>query len=184
MLTMWVAHHESDEEFVQRLFLENKLAMFIAARNIVKDYHTARDMVSESCITIITKIEYLRKVDVEKQTAYIISIVQNNAKMYVRKQQRERQILTENWYMFNDGVAEVQQGVDSKLITEAETQVLMEALSKIHKRDSDLLKMKYFEKLSDERIGEVMEISAASVRFYLTKARRNLEEELKRREAE
>ncbi len=175
---------EDDKDFIQRLFLENEMAMFVTARRMVKDYHTARDMVSESCITIITNVRSLRKVKPDKRTSYIITIVRNNSRMYLRKRKRERKILAESGYMFDDRVIEIQKSVDSRLIAEAEMQMLKEALAKIHKRDKEPLDMKYFAKLSDEQIGEAMGIGTASVRFYLTKARRSLEEELVRREAE
>ena len=185
MLIMWTAimtvPDEDDREFIQRLFLENKMVMFVTARNIVKDYHTARDMVSESCITMIEKIKYLREISAEKQTPYIISIVRNNSLMYLRRRQREVELLKESWYIFEHDVTEIQKSVDSRLITEAEMQELKEALSGIYKRDSELLKMKYLEKLPDDQIAKIIGIGTASVRFYLTKARRNLEEEIKRR---
>ena len=104
--------------------------------------------------------------------------------MYLRKRRREMSLLTGSEYIHEDKINRTQEEVDSKLIAEAEMQIIHEALSRIHKRDSQLLKMKYFEKISDEEIAEIMGISAASVRFYLTKARRNFAEEFKKRRVE
>ena len=172
---------EDDKEFMKRLFLENELAMFIAARNIVKDYYIARDMVSESCIVMIKKIGYLREIELSKRTPYIISIVRNNSLMYLRRRKREMNLFAGSQYMFDNKISEIQENVDSGVIAEAEIQMLHDALSKIHKRDSELLKMKYFEKMSDEEIAHRLGIAANSVRFYLTKARRNLASELEKR---
>ena len=185
MLMMPVAimaiSNEDDREFIKRLFLENELAMFIMAVKIVRDYHIARDMVSESCITMINKIDYLKNIDVCKQTFYIMAIVKNNSLMYLRRRKIERRVLMEGQYMLSGEINEGQESVDSKLIAEAEMKMVSEVLSNIHKRDKELLHMKYFEQISDAEIAQRMGIGVNSVRFYLTKARRNFSNDLERR---
>ncbi len=183
-MAIMMISNEEDRDFIKRLFLENEVAMFIAANNVVRDYHIARDMVSEACVVMINKIEYLRKIDEDKRTSYIIAIARNNALMYLRKQKREMNFFAEGKYMLDAEINAAQEQVDSMLIAEADMQTVRETLSKIHKKDSDLLRMKYFENVSDAEIAQRIGIGAASVRFYLTKAKRNFANELKRSEEE
>lgn len=66
---------ENDREFIQRLFLQNERGMYAMAMSIVKEHNTACDMVSASCVRMIERIEYLRRIDARKQTPYLLSIV-------------------------------------------------------------------------------------------------------------
>ncbi len=174
-------NNEDDKEFITRLFLENQTMMYVTAVKLMKDYHLARDMVSQSCVTMIDKIEYLRAIDIEKRSSYILSIVKNNSLIYLRKIKREKEFLMEE-YPAADYKAKEQEDIDSRLIAEADMQALRIAMSKVHRKDCELLHMKYFEKLSDKVIAERLGIRAASVRYYLTKARRNVGSELDRGE--
>ncbi len=169
--------NEDDREFIKRLFLENQVMMYAIAFELMKDYHLARDMVSQSCVTMIDKIDYLRKVNVCTLSSYIAAIVRNNSLMYLRKRKREKEFLMEE-YLAADYIAKESEPVEARLIAEAEMQAIRDALSKVHRKDRDLLMMKYFEKASDKVIAERLGINTASVRYYLTKARRNVEREL------
>ena len=63
----------SDREYITGLFLKNERGMYAMALKIVKEHHTACDMVSESCLKMIEKIGYLREISMQKQTPYIAS---------------------------------------------------------------------------------------------------------------
>ena len=58
--------------------------------------------------------------------------------------------------------------------------VYYNTLSGFQSTDRDLLEMKYFSQLDDEKIGRQLRISRNSVRYYLTLARRALRDEIKR----
>ena len=53
---------ESDRDYITGLFLKNERGMYAMALKIVKEHHTACDMVSESCLKMIEKIGYLREI--------------------------------------------------------------------------------------------------------------------------
>ena len=76
---------ESDRDYITGLFLKNERSMYAMALKIVKEHHTACDMVSEACLKMIEKIGYLREISVQKQTPYILSIVKNTSLMYLRQ---------------------------------------------------------------------------------------------------
>ena len=64
---------ESDRDYITGLFLKNERSMYAMALKIVKEHHTACDMVSEACLKMIEKIGYLREISVQKQTPYTVS---------------------------------------------------------------------------------------------------------------
>lgn len=173
------AAKETDREYVKDLFLRNERGMYAMAMKIVKEHHTACDMVSESCLKMIEKIGYLREISMQKQTPYILSIVKNTSLMYLRQRRSENSYLVDDERIL-DCAAASQDALDAALISEAESQVIRQALKRLKPRDRDLLEMKYFSQLDDEKISRQLRISRNSVRYYLTLARRALKDEIKK----
>lgn len=180
-MVLMLIEDEDDRAFIQRLFLQNELAMYGMALRIVKDHHIASDMVSASCLKMIEKIHYLRRIPVCKQTPYIISIVRNTSLMYLRKRRIENSWLMDDERVL-DWAAKTSMPVDESILMEAEAEELREAIRRLNARERDLLVMKYFEQRTDEEISLVLGIGKDSVRFYLTKARRALGDELRKGE--
>lgn len=177
-MVLMAIENEEDSAFIRQLYLENEQTMFRTALKIVKDEHTARDMVSAACVIMIVKIDKIRKVESCKRNPYVISIVRNTSLMYLRKRRRENLWLVDDEAVFDWAVHDHHE-IDEALIAEAETDELREGLNRIHRNHKELLEMKYFERLTDEEIAEQIGIGRDSVRFYLTKARRSLAEVLK-----
>ena len=170
---------ESDRDYITGLFLKNERGMYAMALKIVKEHHTACYMVSEACLKMIEKIGYLREISVQKQTSYILSIVKNTSLMYLRQRHSENCYLVDDERIL-DCAATSQDDLDAALISEAESQVIRQALKRLKPRDRDLLEMKYFSQLDDKKISQQLRISRNSVRYYLTLARRALKDEIKK----
>ena len=111
---------ESDRDYITGLFLKNERGMYAMALKIVKEHHTACDMVSESCLKMIEKIGYLREISVQKQTSYILSIVKNTSLMYLRQRHSENCYLVDDERIL-DCAATSQDDLDAALISEAES---------------------------------------------------------------
>lgn len=169
---------EIDKAYVYRLFLKNERSMYFIAIDVVKEPYVACDIVSAACVTMMEKCDYLRAIEPQKQTAYILSIVKNAALMYLRQRRNE-----EFWPITDERIlarASEPDEIDDALICAAEIEALQKALERLKPRDRDLLVMKYFEQLDDEAIAQQLGISKNSVRYYLTMARRALKAELKK----
>lgn len=170
---------KTDCEYITDLFLRNERSMYNMAMKVVKEHHTACDMVSESCIKMIEKINYLQEIPLHKQTRYILSIVKNTSLMYLRKRRGENYCLVEDERIL-DWAADPQDALDAAPICEAETQSIRQALKRLKPRDRDLLEMKYYIQMDDESISRQLGISKNSVRYYLTLARRALKLEIEK----
>lgn len=178
-MAIMMIEDENDQAFIQRLFLQNERSMYAMAVNLVKEHKTACDMVSASCVKMIEKIDYLREIDEQKLTPYILSIVKNTALMYLRQRRNESLWMVSDERTF-DWLSSSADHVDDALLAEAESQALRSAISRLKQRDRDLLIMKYFSQMDDAEIGRQLGINKNSVRYYLTVARRALKEEMKR----
>ena len=145
-MALMAIEDEDDSAFIRKVFMENEQTMFRTALKILKDEHTARDIVSAACIRMMEKISYLRKIDSCKLTPYVITIVRNTSFMYLRKKRRENTWLVDDENVF-DWIPHEQHEVGEEMIVEAEMDELRGALNRIHRSHRELLEMKYFENL-------------------------------------
>lgn len=164
---------DDDRVFMEKLYVEHRYLLFKVAYDIVKDAQTAEDMVSEACISLIANIDTLRKLNICKVKAYIVTTVRNASLDCVRKRssQSRKSFLTDEEHNLN---VPGQEQVDDDLIRRAEITAIRFALKKMRDPDRELLQMKYFDLMSDAEIAQKLHIQSDSVRYYLTKARRNL----------
>lgn len=166
--------NDDDRLFVAELYQEYKYIMFKTAYNIVEDTHTAEDLVQECCITIIDNLDRIRCVERCKQRAYIVSIVKNTSINYVVKRNRRSKysFLSENGQLFDRTISD--ERVDDRLLQESDIDSVRMALLKLPEKDCTILRMKYFDLLTDKEIASYLDIKTDSVRYYLTLARRRL----------
>lgn len=172
---------EDNRSFMEQLYIQHRYLLFKVAYDTVGDPQIAEDMVSEACMLFIENIEILRKLNICKQRAYIVSTIKHVSVDYVRKRnsQGRRQFFVGEEKAFD--IPEQDQ-MEDELIRQAEGQAIRQALKKIHRSERDLLQMKYFDLMSDAEIAERLHIAKNSVRYYLTKARRSLKSILEKEE--
>lgn len=163
---------ESNRAFIERLYMDNRFMMFIKAMEIVRTPSVAEDIVSDVCMQMIEKIDYLRGVDDRNRRVCIIAFVRNKAVDYARRKQVEnRHMVHDEWVLEN---AASDGEIDDEIIRNAEVESLMAALDRLDERNRDLLEMKYWRKLPDAEIAKKMGIQTNSVRQYLTNAKRKV----------
>ena len=165
---------EDDRQFVADLYQNFKLNMYYTARKIVKDPHTAEDIVQESCIAIINNLEKIKAVEICRRRAYIVSIVKNISINCIVKRDRQSKYS----FIADDEILSQQPDLDSNiedyLIRNCEIAIIKSALLKLSDKDRTILRMKYFDDLRDVDIANYLNIKANSVRYYLTLSRRRL----------
>ena len=162
---------ESDREFMKALYIQYRMTMFRMARSMTDSYQDAEDAVSEACIALIKKISVLRRLDCNVLEGYIISTVKNAAYMLHRKKNARREVNGNEVMQFipDDGPTPEDLMMQEYTITQ-----LMSAVGQLSESDQAVIRMKYFEKLSDREIADALEIQEVSVRSRLTRARRRI----------
>lgn len=168
-----------DEAYMLEVFLKNKHYMYRLAMKYAKEYDSASDIVSIACVKILENIDILRKLEPKKQTKYILTIVKNTSVNYWRRRRVEHRWLMEETERYSEKQIE-DKSPDDILIQEAENQKLERVIEKLRSGEKEILRMKYFGQMSDEKIGKQLGIATDSVRSYLTRARRALRTELEK----
>ena len=139
---------ESDRDYITGLFLKNERSMYAMALKIVKEHHTACDMVSESCLKMIAKIGYLREISMQKQTPYILSIVKNTSLMYLRQRRSEN-----NWLVDDERILDYCLRImENAKATEAQKLQKYNLAAEIKRKYEELQRVK---KASDESVEKI-----------------------------
>lgn len=170
-LAILMISDESDREFMKALYIKYRMSMFRMARVLTTSEQDAEDVVSDACVSLIKKISRLRQLDCNVLEGYIISTVKNAAFLLYRKKKACKEVANEDILQFtaNEDVAP-----DKNLLQECTIQELMEAIGQLSENDQFVLRMKYFEKRSDQEIALMMGIQEVSVRSRLTRARQRI----------
>lgn len=170
--------NDDDRDLMKSVYLRYKNLMFSIAYEFATDDYSAEDIVSDVCAALVDKVDTLRGLAEKQRYYYIANTARNKAIDYARMRKRQN----EHVVYYNDEVgirdAASDQNVDDRIIREVEISILMEALALIDAKHYDILRMKYFELLTDSEIADRIGVKPSSVRYYLTLARRALREVL------
>ena len=155
---------KEDKELVKNLY-ENNIAWlrFRASKIIGSDSAACADVAHDCMVNMIKHLDKLKTLSEEKQKAYMTVAIDNTAINYVTKHSRMT-------FMRKPEAAELDFiGDDYSLEEEVEKKLNVEAVcDKFHllpKRDQDLIILKYDLRLSDEHIGEILDIKPNNVRM-------------------
>ena len=164
--------NESDREFVERLYAANYAVMFQKALSILKNPQRAEDAVEAVMLKLIDRIELLRGCNRASLRSYLLTCVKNEALGQLRKDKK--------LYSFEDvedrlrAIPDGGAPLDAGLIWREQVRSLVRALKRLPERDCMALRMKYYERLSDQEIGAVLGIGSSGVRALIIRARKKV----------
>lgn len=160
------------------LFWDYQALMYRTAYRITGEHQSAEDLVQETCISLIDHLDDVKRLDGNRLRSYIASATRNLSINYVVKRNRRSRysFLTDDPEVLNSKANGEE--VDSGLIREAEIETLKTALQALNEKERLLLELKYGDEKSNAEIAKIFAIKADSVRSYLTKARRHLQEKI------
>lgn len=170
----------SDMEFMQRLYIEYSGMMFKMARSLCASDMDAEDIVSDACVALICKISDLREFERNVLEGYVISIVKNAAYMRWRKRKRQREV------ELNDDCAQAPPEGDplSASIYNCSIEQLTARLKTLPEIDQAIVRLKYFEDMTNKQIADELGIKEVTLRSRLFRIRAKLYKQLSEDEDE
>ena len=160
---------DADRQFFEDLYTQYHRLMYAQALQITKDSSTAQDVISDSLMALMKKIDLLRTLPCNKLRSYIVITVKHHAINHFHRQKRERPLDDEKMLMFS-----VPDQAEDRLMEKAGVERIKDAIAALPAREKDIMLMRYFREMSDEEIAEEMDIRAVSVRVHLSRARKHL----------
>jgi len=172
---LWIENDE-DRLFLESVYLEYSRLMYAQALKITQNGEEAQDVVSDSMMALMKKIDLLRTLPCNKLQAYIVITVKHTAINLFHRKKRQR---------IDEGVAiEDLAGngsVDQALLAQAGVENIKNAIASLPAREKEIMLMKYFRELTDEEIAQETGLRAVSVRVHLSRARKHLSQLLSER---
>lgn len=173
---LWIENDE-DRLFLEGIYLDYHRLMYAQALRITRNGDAAQDVVSDSLMALMKKIDLLRTLPCNKLRAYLVTTVRHTAINLYNQRKRER--------VTDDATLEDLAGggsVDEALLSRAGVEVIKEAIKALPEREREIMLMRYFRELSDEEIASETGLRAVSVRVHLSRARKHLQALLAQRE--
>lgn len=167
--------NEDDRGFIEHIYREYYNLMYNKAYDILHNKDNVDDVINNSCIKLISKIQKLRTFNCCVLASYIVYTTRSVAIDFIRKEN-----ISFNRYSFNiddDTVEETPDdgdGPEELFIEKERIEKLLIALDQLPEKQRMILQYKYFYEMNDKDISEVFDIDTQSVREYLSRARKML----------
>ena len=162
---------ENDEDrlFLESVYLEYHRLLYAQALKITRNDQEAQDVVSDSMMALMKKIDLLRSLPCNKLQAYLVITVKHTAiNLFHQKKRRQTE---------GSDVLEMLPGnesTDQALLSRAGVEHIKNAIAALPLREKEIMLMRYFRELSDEEIAKETGLRPVSVRVHLSRARKHL----------
>lgn len=142
--------------------------------SITHNNENIEDLIDDAFIKLIENISKIRTLDCCRTTSYVVYTFRSVAINYLKHNDVEKKHIyyTENMNLTEDDLGS-EDNIEERLVQQEELALLTIIFSKLPQSQKDLLYYKYILEMSDKDIAEILGIAPASVRQYLTRARRN-----------
>lgn len=164
------AGEPEDRAFMLDLYEQFERLMFSVARTYGREGDFPEEVVQESLVKLIGKVELLRELSQKSLAAYVAATTRNTAIDYIRARERRNAASLDD-----EAFSEQESPLPpmDELMGDAERgKRLADALGRLAETDRILLEGKYLLEYSDETLAKQLGCRPASVRAKLTRARR------------
>ncbi len=176
MLPIYLAMLDGDDEKskFESFYLTYRKLMFHVANGILNDESLAEDAVHQAFLKILENFDKVGEISCHKTRSYVVIIVRNaTINLYNQRKRRTTIPLEDVEYCITTEPISVAEDLDH----------LARAVLKLPVIYKDVLTLKYVQEFSNEEIAKMLDISEATVRKRLERAKRRLEEILGREES-
>ncbi|MEM1891887.1 MAG: RNA polymerase sigma factor [Nitrososphaerota archaeon] len=165
-----VIDDEQDKNKFEILYTTYRKLMLYIADQVLKDKYLAEDAIHQAFLKIIENLDKIDNVHSHKTKSYVVTIVRNNAINMYNRRKRNTTIPLEQIFCISDETFSRLEDLDC----------LTKAIMKLPVIYKEVLTLKYVQELSNAEIAQTLDISEATVRKRLERARHKLDESLKK----
>lgn len=164
---------EGDRSFMEKLYRKYYPLMYKKAIAMLHSPQEAEDAVEAAFLKLIERVDSLRACNAASLRSYLLSCAKNASIDRLRRANRA------SAYVFDEaeGRPDAQvssEGADARLLRAETIRAVADALERLRPRERELLRMKYYEELSDAEIAGLLNLTPSTIRSNLTRARRRL----------
>lgn len=174
---------EDDRAFITSLYINYRALMRKHALSVLKSSQDVEDIINDAFVCLIDRTALLKNMDSCTLPSYIVSTVRRVAIDFIK----HRDVASKHIYLGQledalEAIIKVDDGLDfERFIDNREAaRTAVKQLNELSERDRTILECKYILDMSDKDIASLLNIQSQSVRQYLTRARRNAMELLRK----
>lgn len=161
---------EEDRSYMEWLYEQHHRLMLSTAWKYTSDSFEVEDIVSDSIVALLKKIDQLRHMERNALRLYIVSTVRNTSINYFKKKKR----LDERFVLAGDELAEKMaepDGMMQKIALHDELMAVLRVIHSLPPKEQAVLHMKCLDGMSNEAIADATGLASESIRKYLSRAR-------------
>lgn len=168
-IIMTMAEAPDDQAFLLHLYNTHQRLMMATALKCTNDVAAAEDIVHDSVVRLIGKIDLLRTMPESVLAGYIATTVRNVAIDHLRRQAAE---LRRSAEMPDEDVPDTELTMDELVMMAERRESLLAVWPKLSEDDRLVLEGKYILGYSDRELAEMLGCREVTVRVKLTRARK------------
>lgn len=162
---------DEEKEFFKKIYIRYKNEMFYAAFAILQNSSDAEDIVHDTFLTLISKLENMMEESSERNWNYILTIVKHKSYNLYKKKKWE---IDQEWDAL--GHEEVfGDGMDARMTRIERKEQLLKLMKKMRKSYQDVLIMQYYHELNVMEIAQILGKTPDNVRHISMRAKRKLQ---------
>lgn len=165
--------NEDDRAYMTDLYQRHYALMLKTAWTFTHERADVEDIVSDSCASLIGRLDTIRAMEGSLLRTYIVRTVRNTAIDHCRKKQRTNarfiQMADNDMELFDSG-----ESVEGSIMLMDELETVRRALLTLPELERDVLRLKCQQGLRDPQIAELTGVSESTVRRCLKRAREKL----------
>lgn len=172
-IIMTLAEEPDDREFLTEMFDRFHRLMFSTAGKFSNDSFEKEDIVQESLVRLIAKVDTLRTLEPKALASYIVVTVKHTAINRLRKAANAEKLLHDIYDGDNDDIAQEYTSMDERIIISDDIGKLTVIWPRLTEAERFLLEGKYICNYTDEELAATLGCRESSIRMKLTRARRH-----------
>ena len=154
---------EAEREVFQRLYEENRQKLYCIAWKILRNEADAEDAVHICFLKVVDKFARYRHLTYKQLVRLCCAVVRNAAIDIARENGKKGNYKTEAYNSEND-MFDCGTDILDEIIKQYERELVTQALMQLAEEERDFLMLQYDLGLKPKDIGELMDMSSASVR--------------------
>ncbi len=162
-----------EDAYIMEMYMKQNSFMIMIASRYISSKEDIEDVVADSFLKIIEKIDRIKRMDSMQISAYIAITVRHKCIDFIRKnnrkQFRERFVGQEELEQMSDG-----ESVERKIILDEELHMIQSAILNLPEPERILLQMKVYENKSTKEIAQTTGLSEGVVRKKIQRAREQI----------
>mgnify|MGYP003295606160 CR=1 FL=1 len=169
---------DSERAFITHLYGKYRKLMYYTAVKYLRDHKMAEEVIHDTLITLIGKVDVLRQKEESILPAYLVVCVKRACFNCLKRKKVEKKYLEKlmSGYIWTGTDPEMPEEV---LIRQEEILQMKKAFGALSEREQQILIYKYFMEYPDEETARLLGVKRNSVRQLLTRARRALLNKMK-----